>query len=68
MKWFKGSKEIPSEDSRFEIDKDIIGVCSLKIKDPTKEDAGKYSCKIVGREKEKNCYTKTEVVIKGTDG
>ena len=67
VKWYKEKKEITSEDSRYEIDKDIIGVCTLKIKNPTKDDAGKYSCKIVGREKEKNCYTKTEVVVKGTE-
>ena len=69
MKWFKGKKEkeILSDDTRYEIDKDIIGVCTLKIKNPNKEDAGKYHCKIVGREKEKNCYTKTEVIIKGIE-
>ena len=67
VKWFKEKKEISSDDTRFDIDKDIIGVCTLKIKNPVKDDAGKYSCKIVGREKEKNCFTKTEVVIKGID-
>ena len=65
VKWYKEKKEISSDDTRFDIDKDIIGVCTLKIKNPNKGDAGKYSCKIVGREKEKNCFTKTEVFIKG---
>merc|ERR1711915_816830 len=49
VKWYKEKKEITSDDSRYEIDKDIIGVCTLKIKSPTKDDAGKYSCKIVGK-------------------
>ena len=63
--WFKEKTKLSEENERFSIDKDIIGSCKLTIKNPTKADAGKYSCKIVGREKEKNCLTKTEVIIKG---
>ena len=66
VKWFKENKEI-SGDNYLE-DKDIYGVCSLKIVHPSTLDAAKYSCKIIGREKEKNCYTKTEVVLEGTNG
>ena len=64
--WFKEKTKISEEDERFRIEKDIIGTCKLTIKNPTKVDAGKYICKIVGREKEKNCLTKTEVIIKGS--
>ena len=53
-------------DEVYDIDKDILGECTLKILHLKKEDAGKYACKIAGREKEKNCFTKTEVTIKGT--
>ena len=63
--WFKEKTKLSEENEQFSIDKDIIGSCKLTIKNPTKADAGKYSCKIVGREKEKNCLTKTEVIIKG---
>ena len=70
VKWFREMKEIKEGDQRFSIDKDIIGTCRLYIKNPTLADSGKYSCRIVGKEKEKNCFTKTEVTIKGriTDG
>ena len=66
VKWFRERTEIKEGDERFSIDKDIIGTCRLYIKSPTKADSGKYSCRIVGREKEKNCFTKTEVIIKGS--
>ena len=65
VKWYRGSKEISEMDNRIACNKDIVGVCTLTILNSCKTDAGKYSCKIVGREKEKNCFTKTEVVIKG---
>ena len=70
VKWFRERTEIKEGDQRFSIDKDIIGTCRLYIKNPTLADSGKYSCRIVGKEKEKNCFTKTEVTIKGriTDG
>ena len=63
--WLKDKTQLSEDDSRFEIEKDIVGCCKLTIRNPTKDDAGKYTCKIVGREKEKNCVTKTQVVIKG---
>ena len=63
--WYREKTVISEDDVRYNITKDIIGSCRLTIKNPTKTDAGKYSCKIVGREKEKNCFTKTEVLIKG---
>jgi hypothetical protein len=68
VKWYKDGEELSGDDRYFD-DKDIMGVCSLKIIDPTKEDAGKFSCKIVGRirkEKDKTYHTKTEVIVKGT--
>ena len=65
VKWFREKTEIKEGDPRFSIDKDIIGTCRLYIKNPTLADSGKYSCRIVGKEKEKNCFTKTEVTIKG---
>ena len=65
VKWFRETKEIKEGDQRFSIDKDIIGTCRLYIKNPTLAESGKYSCRIVGKEKEKNCFTKTEVTIKG---
>ena len=65
VKWFRERTEIKEGDQRFSIDKDIIGTCRLYIKNPTLADSGKYSCRIVGKEKEKNCFTKTEVTIKG---
>ena len=66
VRWFKEKTEIKEGDERFSIDKDIIGTCRLYIKNPTKADSGRYCCRIVGREKEKNCFTKTEVIIKGS--
>ena len=66
VKWFRDRTEIKETDLRFSIEKDIIGTCRLYIKNPTKADSGRYSCRIVGREKEKNCFTKTEVIIKGS--
>ena len=57
--------EITENDTDFEIEKDIIGNCRLIVKSVQKHHAAKYSCKIKGREKEKNCHTKTELVIKG---
>ena len=65
VKWFRERTEIKESDQRFSIEKDIIGTCRLFIKNPTLADSGKYSCRIVGKEKEKNCFTKTEVTIKG---
>ena len=50
----------------YEIDKDIVGNCKLTIKRADKGAEGKYACRIVGREKEKNCFTKSEFVLKGT--
>ena len=35
VKWYKEKKEIDTEDTRYTIDKDKIGICSLKIKVPT---------------------------------
>ena len=63
--WYKDKTKLSENAANYSIEKDIIGTCKLIIKAPTKADAGKYSCKIVGREKEKNCFTKTEVLIKG---
>ena len=65
VKWFREKTEIKEGDERYSIDKDIIGTCRLYIRNPTQSDGGKYSCRIVGREREKNCFTKTEVTIKG---
>ena len=63
--WFRDKVQLTEDGDRVSIDKDITGSCRLTLRDPTKADAGRYSCRIVGREKEKNCFTKTEVVIKG---
>ena len=63
--WYRDRTKISENDNRYTIDKDIIGNCKLCINCPTLAESGKYSCKIVGREKEKNCFTKTEVLIKG---
>ena len=45
-----------------------MGICKLTIKNPQKHHMAKYHCRIAGREKEKNCFTKTEFVLKGTIG
>ncbi len=45
-----------------------MGICKLTIKNPQKHHMAKYHCRIAGREKEKNCFTKTEFVLKGTMG
>jgi hypothetical protein len=58
----------PDENERYEIDKDIVGNVKLTIKKADKGAEGKYACRIVGREKEKNCFTKSEFVLKGTFG
>ena len=63
--WYRDKLQLGEDGDRVSIDKDITGSCRLTLRDPTKADAGRYSCRIVGREKEKNCFTKTEVVIKG---
>jgi len=66
VKWFKGDQEIEADYSKYEMDKDIVGVCTLKIKNATMADLGKYSCKITGRVlNPKDSKTKTEIVIKG---
>ena len=70
VKWYKDNKELDAEE--YIQDKNIMGVCTLKIIDPVKEDAGKFSCKIVGKvrhvgeEKKENCVTKTKLVVQGT--
>ena len=66
VKWYKEKTEIVGDEVKFDEDKNIMGVCTLKILKVTKLDAGKYSCKIVDREKEKNCFTKADVIVKGT--
>lgn len=73
VKWFKDNQELDKEDeSKYIQDKDIMGNCTLKILDGSKEDSGKFTCKIVGRirlvgeEKKEKCVTKTKVTIKGT--
>ena len=73
VKWFKDNVELDKEDeSKFVQDKDIMGNCTLKILDASKEDSGKFTCKIVGKirlvgeEKKEKCVTKTKVTIKGT--
>ena len=45
-----------------------MGICKLTIKNPQKHHMAKYHCRIAGREKEKNCFTKTEFVLRGTMG
>ena len=60
------------DEIKYIQDKDIMGNCTLKILDASKEDSGKFTCKIVGRirlvgeEKKEKCVTKTKVTIKGT--
>ena len=73
VKWFKDNVELDKEDeSKFVQEKDIMGNCTLKILDASKEDSGKFTCKIVGKirlvgeEKKEKCVTKTKVTIKGT--
>jgi hypothetical protein len=69
QKTSKNDEEISADDDdRYEIDKDIVGNVKLIIKKADKAAEGKYACRIVGREKEKNCFTKSEFVLKGTRG
>ena len=59
-------KVLPDEENDdYEIEKDILGNCRLILKKASQSQTGKYACRIKGREKEKNCYTKTEVVVQG---
>ena len=66
VKWYRGDKEIEADGAKYEVEKDIIGNCRLLVRNPQKGDVAKYSCKIVGREKDKSCVTKTELVLKGS--
>ena len=70
QKTSKNDEEISADgdNDRYEIDKDIVGNVKLIIKKADKAAEGKYACRIVGREKEKNCFTKSEFVLKGTRG
>ena len=66
IKLTQDDKVLPDEENDdYEIEKDILGNCRLILKKASQGQAGKYACRIKGREKEKNCYTKTEVVIQG---
>ncbi len=66
IKRTQDEKVLPDEENDdYEIEKDILGNCRLILKKASQSQTGKYACRIKGREKEKNCYTKTEVVVQG---
>ena len=46
VQWYKGETRIELDDSKYEIVKELTGVCRLIIKSPVKGDHGEYSCRV----------------------
>lgn len=49
VRWYKGEKMIEDGD-RYEISKDLSGICRLTVKNCVLEDSGEYMCKIEKQE------------------
>lgn len=56
--WYKGDKKIESDDQRFDIMKDLTGLCRLTFKGPVKDDDGEYICKIEKQNLKSTCHLK----------
>ena len=58
VNWYKGEEKIEADGQRFEITKDLTGLCRLIFKGPVKEDNGDYSCKIEKQNLKTTCHLK----------
>lgn len=58
INWYKGEEKIESDGQRFEISKDLTGLCRLIFKGPIKEDNGEYHCKIEKQNVKTTCHLK----------
>lgn len=60
VSWYKGDKKLSNDDRHF-IDKDLAGLCTLKIKSCDLNDTGDYRCQL---EKQPD-KTETKVKVVG---
>lgn len=58
VSWYKGEEKIEADGQRFEISKDLTGLCRLIFKGPIKEDNGEYTCKIEKQNVKTTCNLK----------
>ena len=58
VNWYKGEEKIEADGQRFEISKDLTGICRLIFNGPIKEDNGEYSCKIEKQNLKTSCHLK----------
>ena len=63
VEWFKGETQLEPDESKYEISKDLTGVCRLKFLCPVKADNGEYSCRI----EKQNLKTATKMSFVGND-
>lgn len=60
VSWYKGDKKLTTDD-KYLIDKDLAGVCTLKIKSCDLDDTGDFRCQL---ERQPN-KTETKVKVVG---
>lgn len=58
ISWYKGDQKIEEGTDKYEITKDMTGVCRLIIKDPVKADSGDFSCRVDGQTAKTACHLK----------
>lgn len=56
--WYKGDQKIEEGTDKYEITKDMTGLCRLTIKNAVKADSGEYSCRVDKQTVKTVCNTK----------